>query len=142
MQDKLFYDSNIWIYRFLKSDDKKDNLKRLKVKELLLNTSDIVASNQVLNEITNILLIKYKLPANTVKEKLKYILDICDLFIITDIETFQAIDLKEKYNLSFYDSLIIASAINSACNILITEDMQDGLIIENKLKIINPFKGL
>jgi predicted nucleic acid-binding protein len=48
--------------------------------------------------------------------------------------------LKNKYNLQYYDALIIATALENNCNILFSEDMQDKLIIENKLTIINPFK--
>ncbi len=40
----------------------------------------------------------------------------------------------------FYDSLIVATALESECTILYSEDMQDGLLIENQLKIVNPFK--
>lgn len=40
----------------------------------------------------------------------------------------------------FYDSLIVASALESECTILYSEDMQPGLVIENQLKIVNPFK--
>lgn len=49
-------------------------------------------------------------------------------------------DLKNKYDFSYYDSLIISAALQIGCNILFTEDMQNGQIIENTLTIINPFK--
>jgi predicted nucleic acid-binding protein len=42
-----------------------------------------------------------------------------------------AFSLREKYSLSFWDSIIISSALNSNCNILVSEDMQDGLRIGN-----------
>ena len=48
--------------------------------------------------------------------------------------------LAEKYQLSIYDSLIAASALIGGCEILYSEDMQDGLLIENSLTIRNPFK--
>jgi predicted nucleic acid-binding protein len=48
--------------------------------------------------------------------------------------------LRGRYNFSFWDSLIVGSAIKSGCKRLYSEDMQDGLIVENELKIINPFK--
>jgi predicted nucleic acid-binding protein len=50
-------------------------------------------------------------------------------------------DIRQKYRLSFWDSLIIASALENNCLTLYSEDMQDGQIIEDRLKIINPFKG-
>ncbi|SDN51183.1 PIN domain-containing protein [Desulfonauticus submarinus] len=49
-------------------------------------------------------------------------------------------EIKEKYKFSYWDSLIVASALENNCSILYTEDMQDGQIIEKKLEIVNPFK--
>ena len=46
----------------------------------------------------------------------------------------------EAINLSFWDGLIVASALFGNANILYSEDMQDGLMIDNQLTIINPFK--
>jgi predicted nucleic acid-binding protein len=48
--------------------------------------------------------------------------------------------LKNKYGYSFYDSLILAAALECGCNTLYSEDMHDGQVIESSLKIINPFK--
>ena len=47
---------------------------------------------------------------------------------------------KEKYAYSYWDSLILASALENNCPIIYTEDMQSGQIIEDSLKIINPYK--
>ncbi len=52
-----------------------------------------------------------------------------------------ASELREKYSLSFWDSVIIASALRTNCSILYTEDMQDGLKVEGRLTIVNPFKA-
>ena len=51
----------------------------------------------------------------------------------------KAIELKDKYNLQYYDALIIATALENHCNIIFSEDMQHNQIIENQLTIINPF---
>ncbi|WP_456325324.1 PIN domain-containing protein [Desulfonauticus submarinus] len=53
-----------------------------------------------------------------------------------------AIEIKEKYKFSYWDSLIVASALENNCSILYTEDMQDGQIIEKKLEIVNPFRDI
>ncbi len=52
----------------------------------------------------------------------------------------KSIKIKEKYNLQYYDSLILATALENGCDILYSEDMQHGQIIENQIKIINPFQ--
>lgn len=47
--------------------------------------------------------------------------------------------LTERYSLSVYDAMIVASALIAGCTTLWSEDMQDGLLIENRLRIVNPF---
>ena len=63
-------------------------------------------------------------------------------FIILDFDIqtqLNALKLKQNYNLQFYDALIVSTALKNSCTILYSEDMQDKLVIEKKLKIINPF---
>ncbi|MDD2508589.1 MULTISPECIES: hypothetical protein [Aliarcobacter] len=50
-----------------------------------------------------------------------------------------ALNLKQNYNLQFYDALIVSTALENSCTMLYSEDMQDKQLIEKKLKIINPF---
>ena len=112
-------------------------LKKNIAKKLLLNSPTI--SIQVCNEISNILLKKYDFSEIEVKEILQQILKNVNLYKIEQETIFKALDIKNRYHFSYYDSLIISSAIKSNCNILYSEDMQHNQQIEN-LKIINPFK--
>ena len=48
--------------------------------------------------------------------------------------------LAERYNFSVYDAVIVAAALLAGCTTLWSEDMQDSLLVENQLRIINPFK--
>jgi len=50
-----------------------------------------------------------------------------------------ACDITKRYSYSYYDSLIISAALEANCSILYSEDMQNGQIVENTLKIVNPF---
>jgi predicted nucleic acid-binding protein len=50
-----------------------------------------------------------------------------------------ALNLAERYQYSYFDSLILASALEAGCQILYSEDLQDGQRIENQLTIVNPF---
>jgi predicted nucleic acid-binding protein len=45
-----------------------------------------------------------------------------------------------KYRFSYWDSLILAAALESTCSFVYSEDLQDGQRIENRLTVINPFK--
>ena len=51
---------------------------------------------------------------------------------------FQTYYLRFEYNLSFWDSLVVASALENNCTALYTEDMQHQQIIKNQLTVINP----
>ncbi len=73
----------------------------------------------------------------------KFIYDLVGTYTVHDqtpAELITAATLRLNYSLSYWDSLIVASAINSECSILYSEDMQDGLQVHKKLKIINPLK--
>jgi len=133
MKDNIFLDTNILIYLF-----SNDILKKEISKELLRKKPNI--SIQVCNEVSNILMKKYKFSPQEVKNILKEILKNTTLNQIDNNTIFDALDIKDRYNFSYYDSLILSSAKNLDCNILYSEDMQNNQQIDN-LTIINPFKN-
>ena len=47
--------------------------------------------------------------------------------------------VAEKYQLSVYDSMIVSAALIAGCTTLWTEDMHDGLLVEDRLRVVNPF---
>jgi predicted nucleic acid-binding protein len=132
MQDKVFLDTNILLYLL------SDNTPKKKIAKRLLNSNHNI-STQVLNEFGNVCLNKLKI------NHLDVITMINELVVNTTIYNYnsntiiQAITIKHTYQLQFYDALIIATALENNCNILYSEDMHYNQLIENKLKIINPF---
>lgn len=50
-----------------------------------------------------------------------------------------ALDLVQRYNVAFYDALMLAAALKAESNVFLSEDMQDGLTVEGRMKIVNPF---
>jgi predicted nucleic acid-binding protein len=48
--------------------------------------------------------------------------------------------LAERYGLSVYHGMTAASALQTDCDILWSQDMQDGVVIHNRLRIVNPFR--
>ena len=134
MQDKCFLDTNILLY--LVSND----YKKLIAKKLIKSRHTISA--QVLNEFSNVSIRKLKFTPEETKEFVKAISEKVIVQGYSTITILNALDLKSKYKLQFYDALIIATAIENNCNILYSEDMQDGLVIDNTLTITNPFRGI
>ncbi len=133
MLGKSFIDTNILIYAF-----SQDEINKKDIANNLIDASSII-SKQVVNELCNIFLKKFKLPTNDVEN---VILEFDDIFEIVDFDLktqIKALRLKSKYNLQFYDALIVATALENKCEILYSEDMQHNLFIEDKLRIINPF---
>jgi predicted nucleic acid-binding protein len=80
------------------------------------------------------------MPIREVKQIISAVNANCIINVV-DYDTVQrALDLKERYAYSYYDSLILAAAIESGCPKIFSEDMSNRQIIENTLEIINPFK--
>ncbi len=48
--------------------------------------------------------------------------------------------ISNRYGLSIFDAMIVAAALIAGRDTLISEDMQDGLIIDGRLRIVNPFR--
>jgi len=136
MRDKAFLDSNILIYLYTEDDDSKRSVAQLK-----LNDNNCVTSLQALNETSNVLGRKFSLNHTEVKALLDNIETVCDEILPMNRKTIDnALVLKDRYGFSYFDSLMLSSALEGDCNIIFSEDMSDGQIIEKTLKIVNPFK--
>ena len=96
-------------------------------------------SAQVLNELSNVWLKKYHVVPERIAIRLRRVTEIAEIRFLDEALTFRALDMLQKYSLSFYDSLIVAGALDAGCSVLFTEDMQSGQWIEDCLQIRNPF---
>lgn len=135
MPDKVFLDSNIIIYAYSIDEPKKQAI----VKNLLNAHETIIISTQTINEFVTVTTRKKIL--NT--KQVSAVVD--ELFSVFLVETINqniiksAIILADKYHYSYFDCLMLASALGSGCSILYSEDMHHSHIVENNLKITNPF---
>jgi predicted nucleic acid-binding protein len=105
-----------------------------------------VISMQVINENINVCHKKFGLPAEIIQKHIEVLFEKCLVSQINKETTEIAIKLIKKYKYSYFDSLIIASALENNCKILYSEDLQHNQVIENpgnngagKLTIVNPF---
>lgn len=101
--------------------------------------NNVYISTQVLNETTNVLSKKHNIAW---ADLVNLITDFENNFFIQTLsssEIKKACAIADRYGFSFFDSLIIASAIESGCSILYSEDMHNGQVIDNKIRILNPF---
>jgi predicted nucleic acid-binding protein len=134
--DKVFLDSNVLIYAY-SSDDSK---KRECVEKLLNEHRVIIISTQTINEFINVMTKKKKMTYQQVSLVLTEILINFSVEIIDKVIIQKALEIAEKHHYSYFDSLMIASAVVSDCSILYTEDMHNQHVIEGNLRIVDPFK--
>jgi predicted nucleic acid-binding protein len=136
--DKVFLDTNILFYAYDISSGSKHDVARNIVADLW-NLRTGVLSIQVLQEMFINVTKKIPKPLD-IKTTRDIVLDFL-LWEVVDNDgelMLAAMDVQMKYHYAFWDSLIIAAAIKSGASILMTEDLNNGRIIEGVL-IKNPF---
>ena len=139
MNDKYFLDTNIFIYSFDQSDSVKKD-KSLHLISDALSQSKGIISYQVVQEFLNVALTKFNKPLkiSDCEKYLTVVLEpLCQVYSSIDLYH-KSLEISERWQFSFYDSLIISAALKSQCPILYTEDLQHGQKIFD-LEIINPF---
>ena len=128
-----FFDTNVLLYVA-----SADPLKADRVIDVLGDGGTI--SVQVLNEIANVARRKMRLSWSETRALLSDFRDLLVVRPLTSNVHETGLGLAERYGLSIYDSMIVASALDADCEILWSEDMQHGMAIEDRLRIVNPFR--
>lgn len=134
--DSYFADSNIWFYALNRSQDvaKHDTANRL------LKYPGGWISTQVINEVCKNLIAKASFQEDQVAKIISAFYRRCRVIELNRDILLTASELRATYLFSFWDSLIVASALAANVEILYSEDMQDGLEVLNQLEVVNPFK--
>jgi predicted nucleic acid-binding protein len=135
MRDKVFVDTNIFIYLYSEDEAAKQLIAEKEIERYIC-----VISTQVLNEFSNTCIKKLNKPVEDIKLAIDEMINECIVSSIKNDTIKRSLELHDKYQYSYYDCLMISSALENDCRYLLTEDMSDGHIIENKLKIVNIFK--
>ena len=142
MSVEYFIDTNLFIYQLEALEERKaataDHIIRKGIE-----TRTACISFQVVQECLNTALRKAEIPLST--DETKQYLDnvLAPLFRVpASLSVYRrALDLQTRYRYGFYDSLIVAAALDAGCTLLYSEDLQDGQRIEG-LTIRNPFPEL
>jgi predicted nucleic acid-binding protein len=96
--------------------------------------------SQNLSEFINVCLRRWKFPKAKVAELIKTYIQQGTYVPVSKQMMVTSIDLMNKYDFQLFDAIIISAALESGCSILYSEDMHHGQLIEQQLKIMNPFK--
>ncbi len=137
MNAECFLDTNVFVYMFDETDDYKRTSAESLVRQALEGRNGCISS-QVVQETVNVLTGKLGALPHQVRRIFEHVL--LPLWQINPSENLyhRGLDLKMRYGYSFYDSLIVAAAIESGCKTLYSEDLQHGQQIGD-LTIRNPF---
>ena len=128
-----FFDTNVLLY-LLSGDEAKAD----RAEEVL--ASGGVISVQVLNEFASVAVRKLKMSMAEIREVFTTIRAVCKIVPISEETHDKGLELSERYGLSIYDAMIVAAALLAGCKMLLSEDMQDGQVIDGSLAIRNPFR--
>jgi len=129
-----FIDSNVLLY--IASDNETKAAKA----EAIIAAGGAI-SVQVLNELANVARRKMQMSwveTNAFLDSLRELLTIHPLTLQTHKT---GLAIAERYRLSVNDSMIAAAALHAECDILWSEDMHDGLLINDSLRVVNPFRA-
>ncbi len=140
MSARYFLDTNIFVY----SLDRNAPVKSQRAAKLIregLTTQKGVVSYQVIQEFLNVALKRSQEPMKTTDAEFYLISVLYPLLGVHSSHALfaEALRLCDRNALAWYDSLIVAAAIQAKCEILYTEDLQHGQEFRS-LRVVNPFR--
>jgi predicted nucleic acid-binding protein len=128
-----FLDSNVLVYAFTTD-------RRAAVAQALLQTRPII-SVQVLNEFVNVSRRKLGMDWQEVAAAIAELRVLCSTILALDLATHdEALRIAKRHGYSIFDAQIVASALQAGSGTLWSEDMQDGIVIDGRLRVSNPFR--
>ena len=134
VESKCFFDTNLLVYLY-STDPKSAVVENL----IRAHFDEICLSIQVLNELYSVLTRK---KFKTKEEAQAIIHDLIGnyrIYCLDERGIKRGIELNIQYPFSYWDSLILASALEAGCNTLYSEDFQHNQVIQKGLTILNPF---
>ncbi len=136
MGDRILLDTNLWIYLYASNPHEKQRKVEAVVRE---HFERIVLSTQILGEFYHVVTRKGFLTNESARE---IIVRVVTTFPVAEVGTacvLEAIKIHEMYGYSYWDCLIVATAILNNCETLYSEDMQHNQCFQGKTRIVNPF---
>lgn len=140
MSGPVFVDTNVWVYARDSSDRAKHAAARRWLAELWASGAGRT-SMQVLNEyyVTIARRLSRPLSADEAWQDVMAMLAWSPRAIDAAVLQ-QARVVEQRYQFNWWDSLVVAAALLQACTLLLTEDLQDGMVISG-LRVLNPFRS-
>ncbi|HEX8891614.1 MAG TPA: PIN domain-containing protein [Pyrinomonadaceae bacterium] len=130
-----FIDTNVWLYAFIQAQDQD----KTAIAKTIIQSSEVAVSAQVINEVCVNLIKKAHLDEASIRNLIESFYSKYRVAGLSKLSFIKASELREQYSFSYWDSLIVSSALAEEATTMYSEDMHSGLLVENRLRIINPF---
>lgn len=127
-----FFDTNVLLYLLSADEAKADRA------EAALSGGGVV-SVQVLNEFASVTSRKLNMSIAETRESLAVIRAVCRVVPVSEETHDKGLEIVERYGLAVYDAMIVAAALLAGCGTLLSEDMQNGQVLDGRLTVRNPF---
>jgi predicted nucleic acid-binding protein len=143
MKGKFFLDTNIFVYSFDAHASGQAPAKAKVAVDLVdraVETRQGIVSYQVVQEFFNVATRRFSIPL-TPAESEQYLTIVFRPLVGVHSSTalyFEALHLRAEHRIPWYDSLIVAAAMEADCSVLYSEDFQNGREFGN-LRVVNPF---
>lgn len=133
MSDRCSLDTNVILYAPDASDGEvADTARRLVAARPVIST-------QVRGEAANLMLRKLRVTPERVGRHLRLLLRRCLVSVAVPAHYLRAVELHRQYGFPYWDSLVIASALEAGWAALYSQDLQHGQVFESRLRVLNPF---
>jgi predicted nucleic acid-binding protein len=141
MSGRYFLDTNIFVYCFDHGDTRKQKAADSIVKRALSDQLGLISS-QVVQEFLNVAIRKFSKPMTNQEARIYLDTVLAPLWeVFPSVTLFRhTIEIQNETRFSFYDSLIVAAAVEAKCKWVYSEDLHHGQTIRG-VQIQNPFLG-
>ena len=139
MNDRFFLETNLFVYSFDRDSPGKSRRAARLIRQAVTSRKGIV-SYQVVQEFFNAALRRFVRPLTPAEAEQYFTVVFRPLLSVHSSPALygEALGIYGRYRLGWYDSLIVAAALQGQCTTLYTEDLQHGLQI-GELRVENPF---
>ena len=138
MPDKVFVDTNVWLYALL---PQQSDARHRRSEKLIFTLVRPWINSQVIRETSSNLLKKGNISEDRLRQMIGDWYQDCEIHPSNADQHVLASELRERHAFSYWDSLIVAAALDAGWPTLYSEDMQHGRVLLGQLTIVNPFKA-
>ena len=133
---RCFLNANIWSYAFVATQDERKS----DIAKGIIEGNEVIVSTQVINEVAVNLIRQAQFEESNIQRLISSFYLRYQVVEIGREVLLIASDLRFRYRFSFWDSLIVAAALVAGTKTVYSEDMDNGLLVNDRLRILNPFQ--